>query len=259
MTDNADLPPILEFDPNPRAMINADEHHAHLNIPSCMVFCFFYEIIEKLVADGLAREVHALRSELGRHPVYVVTMPNGKEVGLMHPGVGAPLAAALLEEISAHGARNFIAVGGAGSLRKELTLGHLVIPTKALRDEGVSYHYVAPARWIEAQHDVNAIITTVLDSHQIPYVCGATWTTDAFYRETPDKVERRRNEGCLTVEMETSAFLAVCQMRNLRFGQILYSADDLSGTTWDGRGWHSRASLREQLTFIAAEIAATMA
>ncbi len=255
MTFDHNLPPILEFDPNPRAMINADEHHELLNIPTSVVLCFFYEIIEKLVADGLAREVHALRSELGRHPVYVVLMPDGKEVGLMHPGVGAPLAAALLEEVSAHGARNFIAVGGAGSLRKELTLGHLVIPSKALREEGVSYHYVAPSRWIEAQHDVNEIIMAVLDSHQIPYVLGATWTTDAFYRETLDKVERRRNEGCLTVEMETSAFLAVSQMRNLRFGQILYSADDLSGNIWDGRGWHHRASLREQLTFIAAEIA----
>jgi hypothetical protein len=58
--------------------------------------------------------------------------------------------------------------------------------------------------------------------------------------------------------METAAFLAVCQLRNLRFGQILYSADDLSGSEWDGRGWHSRASLREQLTFLAAEIATLM-
>jgi uridine phosphorylase len=258
MTYDAGLPPILEFDPNPRAMINADEHYHPLDIPKSVVFCFFYEIIDKLVSDGLAREVHAMRSELGRHPLYAVRMPDGQEIGLMHPGVGAPLAAALLEEVSAHGARNFIAVGGAGSLRKELTLGHVVVPTKALRDEGVSYHYVAPSRWIDAQSDVNLLITSVLDKHDLPYVLGPTWTTDAFYRETPAKVERRRNEGCLTVEMETSAFLAVCHMRNLRFGQILYSADDLSGTEWDGRGWHHRASLREQLTFLAAEIATLM-
>jgi len=62
LTNHHDLPPILEFDPNPRAMINADEHYHLIDIPKSVVFCFFYEIIDKLVADGLAREVHAMRS-----------------------------------------------------------------------------------------------------------------------------------------------------------------------------------------------------
>lgn len=258
MTVHQDVPPILEFDPNPRALINADEHCPPVDIPPTIVFCFFYEIIEQLRSDGLIREVHAMRSEMGRHPLYAITMPNGKEIGLMHPGMGAPLAAALMEEVIAHGGRTFLAVGGAGSLHKELTIGHLVIPSKALRDEGVSYHYVAPSRWIDAQHDVNHAIITVLEQKNLPYVVGPTWTTDAFYRETPDKVARRRQEGCLTVEMETAAFLAVAQLRNVRFGQILYSADDLSGSVWDGRGWYSRASLREQLTFLAGEIASQL-
>jgi uridine phosphorylase len=172
--------------------------------------------------------------------------------------MGAPLAAALMEEVIAHGGRTFLAVGGAGSLQKNLTVGHVVIPSKALRDEGVSYHYVAPSRWIDAQPDVNSIIVSHLERLALPYVIGPTWTTDAFYRETPIKVDRRRQEGCLTVEMETAAFLAVAQLRGVRFGQILYSADDLSGEIWDGRGWYSRASLREQLTFLAAEIASHM-
>ena len=137
-------------------------------------------------------------------------------------------------------------------------MGHVVIPSKALRDEGVSYHYVAPSRWIEAQHDINQQMIAVLDHKGIPYVVGPTWTTDAFYRETPAKVARRRAEGCVTVEMENAAFLAVAQLRNVRFGQILYSADDVSGAVWDGRGWNSRESLREQLLFLAVDIAAQL-
>ena len=258
MTSTSQQPPILEFDPNPRALINADEQCQPVDIPQTIVLCFFYEVIEMLRESGRIRQVHAMRSEMGLHPLYELHASNGTRIGLMHPGVGAPLATQLLEEVIAHGGRTFIAVGGAGSLHQELTLGHVVVPSKALREEGVSYHYVAAARWIDAQHDVNQTITAVLDHSGVPYVVGPTWTTDAFYRETPAKVARRRQEGCLTVEMETAAFLAVAQFRNVRFGQILYSADDLSGTIWDGRGWHSRASLREQLTHLATEIAAQM-
>lgn len=259
MTQAHGVPPILEFDPNPRALINADEQCAPLDIPTTIVLCFFYEVIDALRAEGVIREIHAMRSEMGRHPLYEISAPNGSRIGLMHPGMGAPLAAALMEEAIAHGGRTFLAVGGAGSLRQELTVGHVVVPSKALREEGVSYHYVAPSRWIEAQHEVNAAISTFLDDKKVPYVVGPTWTTDAFYRETPAKVERRRQEGCVTVEMETAAFLAVAQLRNVRFGQILYSADDLSGTVWDGREWYSRASLRTQLTFLATELAAYLA
>ena len=247
--------PLLEFDPNPRAFINADEHYFPLDIPSTLVFCFFHEVISKLVNDGIARQVHALRSEMGAHPLYVIRLIDGAEVCLMHPGVGAPLSAALLEEAIGHGIRTVVAVGGAGALHEQLTLGHVVVPTKALRDEGTSYHYVAPSRWIEAQPHATTVITAILDTHQIPYVKGATWTTDAFYRETRDKVAQRRAEGCLTVEMENAALLAVAQLRGITMGQILYSGDDLSGVEWDSRSWSSHGSLREQLTYIAAEAA----
>lgn len=245
--------PLLEFDPNPRAFINADEHYHPLEIPSTLVFCFFHDVIAALARDGIARQVHALRSEMGQHPLYVIQLPNGAEVCLMHPGMGAPMAAAFLEELIGHGIRAVVAVGGAGSLQHDLTIGHVVVPTKALRDEGTSYHYVAPSRWIAAQPRATDAITAVLEAHGVPYVAGPTWTTDAFYRETRDKIAQRRAEGCLTVEMEFSALLAVAQLRGIRMGQILYSGDDLSGTEWDSRSWHAHGSLREHLTYLAAE------
>ncbi len=82
---------------------------------------------------------------------------------------------------------------------------------------------------------------------------GKTWTTDAPYRETPDKMALRRSEGCLTVEMETAAFCAVAQFRDVTFGQILYGGDDLTGDQWDPRDWHVLASTREKLFWLAAE------
>ena len=90
-------------------------------------------------------------------------------------------------------------------------------------------------------------------ARHVPYVLGKTWTTDAIFRETPAKVQLRRSEGCLTVEMEAAAFFAVAQFRGVIFAQMLYGGDDVSGAEWDARGWNKRISVRERLFWLAAE------
>ena len=147
-------------------------------------------------------------------------------MAVFHPGVGAPLAAGMLEEIIALGCRDFIACGGAGVLRSEIAVGHVVIPTSAVRDEGTSYHYLPPSREVAPHPAAVAAIESVLRAHGVAYVTGKTWTTDAIFRETPAKVARRRDEGCLTVEMEAAAFFAVAQFRRVRLAQMLYGGDD---------------------------------
>jgi hypothetical protein len=97
-----------------------------------------------------------------------------------------------------------------------------------------------------------------LESHEIPYVLGMTWTTDAFYRETRGKVERRVAEGCLTVEMEAAALFAVARFRGVSLGQVLYAGDDLSGDVWDPRGWTRHTTGRDLLIRLAAESVLTM-
>ena len=87
----------------------------------------------------------------------------------------------------------------------------------------------------------------------MPHVTGATWTTDALYRETREKLDRRVAEGCLTVEMEAAAFFAVATFRGVTFAQVLYAGDDLSGDAWDERGWDEHTTGRETLFRIAAE------
>lgn len=94
-----------------------------------------------------------------------------------------------------------------------------------------------------------------LTGRGIPYTTGLTWTTDAPFRETPARVRARRDEGCVTVEMETAAFLAVAEFRGVRFVQYLYAGDDLSGPAWDHRGW-TTATVRTGLARLAVETAA---
>jgi uridine phosphorylase len=244
--------PILEFDPAPEAIIEPSRIIKPIDAPEHCVICFFREVTERLVADGQARVIAIERSEMGEHPLYELAVAD-RRLAFFHPGVGAPLAAALLEEVIARGCRKFIACGGAGVLNREIAVGHVVVPASAVRDEGTSYHYLPPSREVIATPPAVTAIEQVLQAQQVPYVLGKTWTTDAFFRETLAKVAARKAEGCLTVEMEAAAFFAVAQFRNVTFGQILYGGDDVSGAVWDARGWTRRQTVREKLFWLAAE------
>ncbi len=244
--------PILEFDTTPEAILEPGRLIQAIDIPEHAVACFFQDVITRLSQQHKARVIKHLRSEIGTHPVYELDVA-GKRLAVFHPGVGAPLAVGMLEEVIALGCRKFIACGGAGVLDGTVVVGHPVIPTAAIRDEGTSYHYLPPGREVSASPEGVAALETILKAHHIEYLLAKTWTTDGLYRETVTKMLRRRAEGCLTVEMEASAFFAVAQFRRVQFAQLLYGGDDLSGSEWDSRQWDSHASVREKLFWLAAE------
>ena len=244
--------PILEHDPATEAVIEPTGKHSAPRLPERCVLCFFHDAISTLVADGAAAKALDLRSEMGPLPVYEFAA-SGRPVTLVHPGLGAPMAAALMEELIALGCRHFIACGGAGVLHGDIAVGHLVVPTAAVREEGTSYHYFPPSRELTPSPAAVLAIRSVLDEEGIAYRAGKTWTTDGLYRETPDKVARRRAEGCLTVEMECSALCAVARFRDVTFGQILYGGDDVSGLKWDRRGWDGQTTVRARLLQLAAQ------
>lgn len=250
--------PILEFDPDPRAVVEPDrviEPGGHA--PERAVLCFFREVLDRLADEGtpVAFELEAAH---GVHPVYEVDVA-GERIAVFHPGVGAPLAAGFLEEAIAHGIRRFTVVGTAGGLVPALTLGHAVVTTSAIRDEGTSYHYLPPSRSVEAPVAAVEALEASLRRHGVPFVTGATWTTDGFYRETRAKVERRVAEGCLTVEMEAAALFAVAAFRGVLLGLLLTTSDDLSGDDWSGFSLEAdRHDARESLFRIAAEAVAAL-
>jgi uridine phosphorylase len=245
--------PILEYDSDPLAIINPSIVKPLDTMPEHAVACFFQDVIDQLLVAGRLTLLTTQRSEIGEHPVYELEF-NGRRLAVFHPLVGAPIAVGMMEEVIARGARKFVACGGAGVLRRDITVGHLVVPSSAIRDEGTSYHYLPPAREVAADPQVIEAIERILRRNTVEYILGKTWTTDAFYRETPAKVALRRSEGCVTVEMETAAFLAVAQFRGVRFGQILYGGDDVSGAgEWDHRDWVQQISTREKIFWLAVE------
>ena len=244
--------PILDFDPDPRGIIEPSEQIKKIDIPEHCVFTFFQDVIDSLRTAGKLEHITSQRSEMGEHPVYEMKH-DGRRIAVAHPGMGAPLAGGMLEELIARGCRKFMACGGCGVLDSSIGVGNVIVPTSALRDEGTSYHYLPPDdEALPSPEAVDAIKRT-LDRHSVPHVEGKTWTTDGVYRETRGLVQKRREQGCIAVEMETAAFFAVAQFRDVKLGQILYGGDDVSGKEWDNRGWHAMGSTREKLFMLAVE------
>ncbi len=243
--------PILEFDSSPDAIINPSDFIKPIEGADFCVITFFKEVIEKVVAEHKTSKISELKSEMGNHPIYQLNH-NGKNVALFLSGIGAALAAGLFEELIALGFRKFVACGGAGVLDRKIQCGKIIIPNTAVRDEGVSYHYISPSREIKISKHVVKLLSKELEQQGIDYLIGKTWTTDAFYRETKSRVEKRKKEGCITVEMECSALAAVASFRKVIFGQYLYGGDDVSGEKWDPRDWKAR-SFREHLFWISID------
>jgi uridine phosphorylase len=212
-------------------------------------------VIDGLKRGGRLEKMHEIATGAG--PLFNIevfkTEFEGGYVAVVFPGIGAPFAAAMLEELIALGCRKFVACGGGGVLKSELKRGTVVIPSAAVRDEGTSYHYLPPQRSVTMDREVVRKLEAVLARHHVEYEVGKTWTTDAFYRETKGKISRRKGEGCLMVEMECAAFLAVAQFRGVAFGQYLAAGDDVSGLEWDPRYVGDSTSFQQKVFWLSVE------
>jgi len=244
--------PILDFDEDRSAILSPDPYALGIGTPARCVLCFFQDVINRMRDEGQLKEIGHLRSEMGKHPVY--SMGNGSgAVTVFHPGVGAPLAAAFLDELIACGVTRYIVCGGAGVLNKETAVGHPVILTSAVRDEGTSYHYIPPSAEVKAHPAAVQALEDTCREMGLEYSLGKTWTTDGIYRETKGKRSARLEQGCLVVEMEAAAFFAVAQFREIKLGQVVYGGDLVHPDGWDGRTWHKRGDDRQLMFDLAVK------
>lgn len=243
--------PILEFDPDPQAILNPSVP-TDAEFPRRVVICFFQDVLDALIAEGRLTRRAAVRSEIGEHVIYDLS-GTPQPQGVFHPGVGAPLAAALLDDVIGLGGRMFIACGGAGVLNHHQEVGSIYVIESAVRDEGTSYHYLPPAREVQASPRPTRALLDTLAAHSLPHLPVKAWTTDGIYRETSARRAARLAEGCSVVEMEAAAFFAVAQFRGVELGQMVYGGDLVVPEGWDGRDWVKRADIRRNLFDLAVE------
>ena len=232
--------PILEFDDNPQAVIMPTHEDLELNLPTRCVYAFLGEEIERYASSVGAEKVGEFVSATKTYPVYVMEY-QGEEICLAQAPVGSAAAAQFMDWLIGYGVKQIISTGTCGVL-VDMPENVFLIPTRALRDEGASYHYVAPSRYIDINKLALGAIERTLKQKKILYEEVITWSTDGFYRETPDKVAYRIEEGCSVVEMECASLAAVAQLRGAIWGLLLFTADSLADIdNYNQRNWGSEA------------------
>ncbi len=198
-----------------------------------MILTFSY-LVEEYVKERFdCTQITALHTVTGVTPVYQINY-KGKKIGFFKTYMGGPNVAALIEDaLSQVDTDKIVMFGGAGCLNKEIARGKIMIPTEAYRDEGTSYHYAPAADYITLKNA--PVVADFMEQAKIPYVLGKTWTTDAIYRETRGSFEKRKQDGCIAVEMESASAQAVCDFRGVEFYNFLKSGDLLDAPEWDPR------------------------
>ncbi len=157
----------------------------------------------------------------------------GMKTALVGPMVGAPYAVILLENLIAWGARKILFFGWCGAIAPGVGIGDILLPTGAFIDEGASLHYDGnPSTPALPASSVFLATREILTEEGIPFQEGLVWTTDAVFRETPEKVVGFRDRGALAVEMESSALFTVGGFRKVDVGAILVVSDELSSLKW---------------------------
>lgn len=244
--------PICEFDTERKAVICAADF-LEKTLPEKCVLTFFRNELNAFVQENNLPQIGYMHSEVVDIPIYLYES-EGEKIAIAMPFQCSAGAAGTLEEMHAMGCSKFIICGGAGCLTGKMDVGQIMLPTSAVRDEGASYHYLPPSREVEAPKDVLEKTARILGEMGVSFTLGKTWTTDAFYRETKEMVEKRRAEGCRMVEMETAGFYAVAKHYGLQLAQLLYAGDDVSGEAWDNRSWNSRKGIRANLIALSIEL-----
>ena len=232
--------PILEFDDNPQAVIMPNHEGLDLQLPKKCIYAFLEEEIDRYAQEVGAECIGEFISATKTYPVYVMDY-KGEKVCLAQAPVGSAPAAQFMDWLIGYGVEKIISTGTCGVLTN-IEENAFLVPVRALRDEGASYHYAPPSRYMDVNVEAISAIEQVLEQLGVPYEEVMTWSTDGFYRETAEKVAYRKEEGCAVVEMECAALAAVAQLRGAVWGELLFTADSLADLdNYDQRDWGAEA------------------
>ena len=232
--------PFLEFDDNPQAVLMPTHEGLDLKLPKKCIYAFLEEEIDRYAQEVEADCVGEFVSATKTYPVYVINY-KGEKICLAQAPVGSAPAAQFMDWLLGYGVEKIISTGTCGVL-SNIEENAFLVPVRALRDEGTSYHYAPPSRYMDVHVEAVSAIEQVLEQLGVPYEEVMAWSTDGFYRETAEKVAYRKEEGCAVVEMECAALAAVAQLRGVVWGQLLFTADSLADLeNYDSRDWGSEA------------------
>jgi uridine phosphorylase len=208
----------------PEAVISLQQQGGDLFVPDGVVFAYqravwdHFDALGARLVDGYPGPWRTMR----------VLERDGVTVGLVGGfGIGAPVAALILEELIALGVRRFLNIGAAGSLLDDCRFGDVVLADAAIRDEGVSHHYLPAAKFAYPSAALTEEFANALEQRNVSIRRGTTWTIDAVFRETVAEANSYQAEGVATVEMEAAALFAVGALRQVDVAAAFAVSDHL--------------------------------
>lgn len=206
---------------------NAEGHNIP-DIPSNCIICF-----EKTFVNYAEQHLGIEKITWFRKEFELYKLKN-KDMIIVNINYGAALSAIALEELIALGVKQFIVIGSAGTLQETIPLGALVIAESAIREEGVSYHYLKPSKHVNCSKQLADKAKEIIQKTKADNIFfGATWTTDSFYMESISKTKKYKAENVLSVDMETAALYAVAKYRGVDILSIFYISDSIAELRWN--------------------------
>ena len=197
-------------------------------IPESVIFCYEGNLLDRITRIESVEQVHGVGGGF-----YLLTETDNCVAVSGNNGIGAPGVSMLLELLIELGVKRFINVGIAGGLQKSSHIGDVVVCTSAIRDEGVSYHYLEdPSAPALPSKNLTTELRRTLARDGIPYTQGPTWTTDAFFRETIGEIQHYQQEGVVTVEMEAAALFAISTLRGVDMASGFVISDSVADLVW---------------------------
>ncbi|KGG53328.1 Uridine phosphorylase [Lactobacillus sp. wkB10] len=232
-------PFLLNFDPEPMAVLEPEHEKEinHFHFQPKLLFAFLTTAaINKFLVGRSHKQVGFFECFEGKTPIYEVDL-DGAKFTLCQAKMGAAAAVQLLDWLIGYGVKQILAIGSAGCL-VDLPENYFLVPIKAIRDEGTSFHYLNPGTFVMLESAFLDKTKKLMNENGFTVKEVTTWTTDGFFRETAKKVKQAKALGASCVEMECAALAACAQFRGVDFAQILFTADSLKDIEkHDERGW----------------------
>jgi uridine phosphorylase len=197
-------------------------------VPQGVILCYQRDLFEYIESTEKLEHIKVPMVDM-----YILSETESRLAVCANFGIGAPVAAMVLEGMIALGTRNFLSIGTAGGLHKNLSVGDIVLCTGAVRDEGVSHHYLESTTYAYPSSALSVRFKETLQRLQIPFSEGTTWTIDALFRETVEEARHYQQQGVYTVEMEAAALCAVAEYRQVELATAFTISDSLADLEWN--------------------------
>lgn len=233
-----------------------DGQDKSIKLPNVAVGVFSRHLFQDVINKFNCTEVGYISCANMERNVYILNY-KGVDITFFMAGVSGPWISADIEELHTQGVEKFIIFGNCGVLDKNIEDCSIIIPTMAFREDGASYHYVEESDTIEVNPKYIEDFVNILNKYNFDYTKGYTWTTDAFFRETKDKIKYFKDKGAVCVEMETSTIASVCKRLNIDYFTFYYAGDNLDSTEWDERSLHGLSNIdkKKEVMLLALELA----